>query len=178
MRVNCPPEVAILTLERRGLRGLPTVGRWTPGDALRDGHRLKEPAFELLPFSRPRYMEILDKVVGGLDADGEMAAGERQHKLIEVAVPNQHELQPATIDLPSLARERQQRRVDEQLLVLIRLTRAGLGQARALRGPELTIAVDCDVADVGGKGKDPLDQVLPLDHMAGRLIELAGGERT
>ena len=93
----------------------------------------------------------MKRVGVGLDADGEMAAGERQHKLIEAAVPNEDELQPTAIDVPSLARQGEERRVHDQLLVLIRLTRTGVGQARALRGPKLTVTVDRHVANIGAK---------------------------
>src|SRR5262245_29531488 len=94
-----------------------------------------------------------------LDAHREMTARERQHQLIEAAVANEHELQPAAVDLASLARQREQRRVDDQLLVLVRLTRAGLGKAWTLRGAQLTIEIDRHVADVGCKGEDALDQI-------------------
>src|SRR5262245_4597251 len=94
-----------------------------------------------------------------------MAARKRQHQLIEAAVANEHELQPATIDLPSLAREREQRGVDYQLLVLVGLTCTSLDEARALRGPELTVAVDSDVADVEANSKDPFDQVFHISRL-------------
>src|SRR5262249_22052001 len=95
-----------------------------------------------------------------LDAHREMTARERQHQLIEAAVANEHELQPAAVDLASLARQREQRRVDDQLLVRVRLTRAGLGKAWTLRGPQLAVDVSRDVTDLGRKGKDSFDKIV------------------
>src|SRR5262249_26536029 len=58
-----------------------------------------------------------DGIALAVDADRDVTGAVREHDLVEAAVADDHVAEAAAVELAPLASEREQRRVDEQLLV-------------------------------------------------------------
>ena len=78
-----------------------------------------------------------------------MPARHAVHELEEPAIADEHELQPAAVDVASLLGEREDRRIHEQLFIAIRLPRAGQAQVRTLGHGEYAVPVYGDVPHGG-----------------------------
>ena|SRR5215207_7216408 len=66
----------------------------------------------------------------------------------EVAVSDDHIAKATAVDLPTLAGQQEQHRIDEKLLVSIGLARRRFGQARTLPQLDILPVGDSDVSDL------------------------------
>jgi hypothetical protein len=66
----------------------------------------------------------------------------------EVAVSDDHVAKATAVDLPTLAGQQEQHRIDEKLLVSIGLARRRFGQARTLPQLDILPVGDSDVSDL------------------------------
>src|SRR5215475_8865894 len=84
----------------------------------------------------------------------------RYNDLRKVAVPHDDVLESAAIDLTALAGQQQQRRVDEDLLEPIGLTRRRVLQASPLLQYDILPISDCDVPNIIGHRKYSRNELL------------------
>ncbi len=78
--------------------------------------------------------------------------------LEEIAVADDDVLQASAVDVSALGRQLQECRIDDQLLVAIRLRAARSFEILPRLGLELAIAIDGDVSDGPRESKDSVDQ--------------------
>src|SRR5687768_8700835 len=107
-----------------------------------------------------------------LEADRNMAIRQIDHQLQEIAVAHEDETGAAAIDIATLTRERKECRIDEELLIAIRLRGRGAGNIVALARCQLALAIKGNVANGGGDGEYPVDEVHD-DHVHRRSTMLA-----
>jgi hypothetical protein len=86
------------------------------------------------------------------DAHGHMAPFGRQHELEKAAVAHDQVIQTATVDIAPLGRQRDQRRVDQQLLVTVGFRAAGFRHGFSGFHFQPAVPEDGHVTDVLGNG--------------------------
>jgi hypothetical protein len=97
-------------------------------------------------------------------------------KLVEVAVSDQDEPRAATIEIAALARQLEQRGIDEQFLVFVRFRCRGTSHLRFLARNQFALSVEGDIADRIGHLENAIDQqgTDALDGMFRSLGFIAG----
>src|SRR6516164_5251325 len=83
-----------------------------------------------------------------------MASGHREHELREMSVPDNQLSKPTAIDLSSLPGQREQRWIDQQLLVAIAFVCRGVIEARPRAHVDLLTVTACDITDGGRQRED------------------------
>ena len=83
-----------------------------------------------------------------------MASGHREHELREMSVPDNQLSKPTAIDLSSLPGQREQRWIDQQLLVAIAFVCRGVIEARPRAHVNLLTVTACDITDSGRQRED------------------------
>ena len=79
-------------------------------------------------------------------------------QLVEVAVANEDEVCAAAIEVSALPGERQQCRINEELLIFVRLAGGGALHVSALARCQAARAIERDVADGWGYSEDLVEE--------------------
>src|SRR5262245_20388626 len=106
-----------------------------------------------------------------------MPSGHREHKLREVPVPDEQVSKPTAIDLSSLASQREQCWIDQQLLVAIAFVCRGVVEARPRAQINLLTDTVCDIADGGCQRENIIMEAHVTSIVCGMGGRLPGSRR-
>ena len=89
-----------------------------------------------------------------------MPTGKRAYDLEEVTVANHDELQPATVDHATLTDQSEERRIDQELLISVRLCLTRARQSETRTQDEFPVAVDRYITDLRREREDRFNELI------------------
>src|SRR5271170_958176 len=129
---------------------------------------------ELLPHADGANRVGVFKGIGGkLNANGDVSVGQVNYELEEVAVADQNELHATTIQVAALPRKGEQRWIDQNLFVAVRLRRRGSGDFGPLTRHKALSPVKRRIANGRGDSEDLIDDAFGVLH--GTSLSWPGG---